>query len=95
MNNKRTTYDKIEFVLREANRPLAPHDFRFVVVPGFYALDGAITKDPDGLRYVGCSESSLGRRLREMRSLSRITSQDRDGKAFKEFAIPSVVGALV
>lgn len=74
------TYLKIEHVLRQAARPLAPHEFHDVLVSD---QDGGILR---GREYVGCSESTLGRRLRELREMDRVKSQRRDGKNFVEYA---------
>lgn len=88
MNNKHSVYDKIETVLRTAGRPLAPHEFEEININRFHSLsDGASVWNPNGLLFVGCSESALGRRLREMRELGRVYSATREGKAFKEFAL--------
>lgn len=83
---KLDTYEKIETVLKMAGRPIAPHEF--VGIPVGYD-NGMIM----GLEFIGCSESALGRRLREMREIGRVTSQTRDGKTYKEYALPVAVAA--
>lgn len=80
--------------MREAGRPLADFEFEEVTIrtksADAPAGSGVITQD--GRAYVGCTESSLGRRLREMRGLGRVSSKKREGKQFKEY---SLVSALV
>lgn len=73
---KNTVYDKIEEVMRSVDVPLAVHEFRGVSVMGQWAL-----------QHLGISESSLGRRLREMREVGRVTGHRRDGSAFVEYVI--------
>lgn len=76
----KTVYDRIEDVLKESYQvgvnAIAPHEF------SQFSVDGVC-----GNEYVGCSESALGRRLREMREQGRVTSKTREGKTFKEFAL--------
>ena len=83
MNN---VYDRIEEVLKSAENQgvpaLAPHElnaFTFTPAP----TRGMV----NAREYVGQSESAIGRRLREMRELGRVTSKTREGKSFKEFAL--------
>lgn len=74
---------KIMQVLVRAMRPLAPHEFADVIMP-----DGdSVTGSSDGRRYVGLSESTIGRRLREMVVSGDLTVQRRDGKNFVEYAV--------
>lgn len=80
--NKKIVYEKIEDVLRVANRSLAEHEFQHISI-----LDPKTNDVVDGREYVGCSESSLGRRLRSMREIGRVTSNIRNGKAFKEYSL--------
>lgn len=74
------TYLKIELVINAARRPLAAHEFKDVSI-GFQWGD----------KYVGQSESTIGRRMREMVTLGRLTSNRRAGKNFKEFALVKAV----
>lgn len=82
----KTVYDKIEEVLKAAKdqglMALAPHDFN-----GFSFTPAPTRGFVNAREYVGCSESALGRRLREMRELGRVTSQTRSLTAFKEYAL--------
>lgn len=75
----KSTYDKIEDVLKQAARPLAAHEF-----DEFEVCDYPPTT---GREYVGQSESAIARRLREMREIGRVTSQKREGKTFNEYAL--------
>ncbi len=74
------TYDKIETVMKAFDshntKNVAPHEFRNMMLG-----------QQDGLQFVGCSESTLGRRMREMVEAGRLTRKIRDGKTFKEFAL--------
>lgn len=87
----KTVYDKIEEVLKQAGRALAPHEFDAVIfhlrcdVEGIAPTSAVVTMA--GRHFIGCSESALGRRLREMRQQGRVTSSTREGKTFKEFAL--------
>lgn len=84
----RTVYDRIEEVLRNAGRPLAPHEFEAVTLTITYDNDEdgwPKRADVTGRRYVGCSEATLGRRLREMAEAGRVIRKRREGKTFKEF----------
>ena len=78
------TYLKIEMVLKTAGRALAAHEFREVLI-GWQMGD----------RYVGCSEATLARRLREMRELGRVTAKRREGKSFVEYALVEAPQAVV
>lgn len=77
----KSTYDKIEDVFHEAialgGGALAPHEFRFVVMP----------TGLNGREHVGQSESAIGRRLREMYELRRVTRKRRDRKNYVEYAL--------
>ncbi len=77
------TYEKIEAVMRHAGRPIAPHEFNSVVVPDGESASGSAS----GREFIGCSESALARRLREMRAAGRVTSQYRFGENYKEFLL--------
>lgn len=81
-----TTYDKIEDVLKMAGKALAPHEFDEFSLPMIHP-SGDITRIYTAREFVGCSEATLGRRMREMVVLGRLSSKTRDGKTFKEFAI--------
>lgn len=87
---RKSVYEKIEAVMRHAERPLSPHQFRSVTYEGYHLCgsEAGMKYNPDGLTYIGCSESSLGRRLREMRELGRVTAQRVEGKAFVEYSLP-------
>lgn len=74
--SKHSTYEKIEKVLNRAGRAIAPHEFDSVSIDATW-----------GRQFVGQSESAIGRRLREMRELGRVTSQRREGTAFVEYSI--------
>lgn len=84
-----TVYDKIEVVIKKAGRSLAAHEFADITLenpdPKFPRL--GIDSQINGRAFVGCSESALGRRMRKMRELGRLTSQLREGKAFVEFGL--------
>ncbi len=67
----KSVYERIEKLMARHDLPLAPHEF------GNIALQSEI----------GMTESALGRRLREMRALGRVTSKTREGCSFKEFAL--------
>lgn len=71
------TYDKIETVMKAAGYPLAPHEFELV----------KMDENVGGRTYIGCSESALGRRLREMARDGKVSRKTREGKSFKEFAL--------
>lgn len=73
---------KILEVMNVAGRPLAEFEFNSIMIHGV-----------NGRFYVGCSESTLGRRLREMRESGMLTSKKRDGKQFMEYALPVPVEA--
>lgn len=77
MNN---TYGRIETVLKKAQqigvKALAPHEFNTISVEAEW-----------GLQFIGCSESTLGRRLRELRQMGRVTAQRRVGKTFVEYTL--------
>lgn len=77
-------FDRILEVLRTANRPLAPHEFNDI----FPSLGGMVQ---NARRYVGCSESALGRRLREMRDEGLVGSQRRAGSSYVEYSIEFAV----
>lgn len=77
-------YKKIEYVLKTAGVSLAVHEFDFIFpMPGELGPGHEI----NGREYVGCSEATLGRRLRELRELGRVTAKRRDGKSFVEYAL--------
>lgn len=78
------TYSLIEDVMRRSPKPLAAHEFVFVVMPGPDGPGHVV----DGREYIGVTESTLGRRLREMRGFGRVTAHRREGKAFVEYALP-------
>lgn len=78
------TYDRIENVIRESGRALAPHEFAQVVMGYVQDINA---KWQNARAYVGCSESTLGRRMREMVVIGRLFSQKREGKSFKEFGL--------
>lgn len=80
--NKKIVFEKIEDVLRIANRSLAVHEFQHIDM-----IDLESHQIVDGREYVGCSESTLGRQLRLMRELGRVTSKIRNSKAFKEYSL--------
>lgn len=86
---KQSTYDKIELVMKHAGKSLAEHEFRSIVYEGHHDCGDkwGMKYNPSGLTFVGCSESTLGRRLRELREKGRVTSQRREGKAFVEYAL--------
>jgi len=81
-------YEKIEAVLKVAGRPLAPHEFEQVFMTHDTSLTASQVKD--GRAYVGCSEASLARRLREMVHFDspdspKVQHQRRNGKPFVEY----------
>lgn len=71
-------YDRIEQVMSFARKPLALHEFRDVSDPVI---------QENALAFLRVTETTLGRRLREMRELGRVTSKRREGKAFVEYAL--------
>lgn len=83
---KKAPYDRIEDVMRAANRPLAVHEFEDVPM----TIDEG---ELDGRNYIGYSEQTLARRLREMNGLGRVSSKTREGKNFKEYALVAKVAA--
>ncbi len=82
--DKLKVFDKIETVLDKAEavgrKALAPHEFEDILV---FDSEG---RPDSGRAFVGCSESALGRRLREMREIGRVSSKTRAGEAFKEYS---------
>lgn len=81
-------YEKIEEVLREAGRPLAAHEFDTVTIRKASAdLPGSGVTTQDGRSYVGQSESSIARRLRELHVAGRVVRRRREGKQFVEFKL--------
>lgn len=84
----KTTYDKIEDVIRTAGRALAAHEFYQVTMgwtsPSQNEPNGGCI---DGRRHVGQSESTIARRMREMVQLGRLKAQTREGRNFKEYAL--------
>lgn len=84
---KKGTYDKIEEVMGRAGRPLCDFEFKMIYIASPRPKDASGVVD--GLTYIGCSEATLGRRLRELRSQGRTTSQRRQGKAFVEYSLIS------
>lgn len=78
-----STYKKIEEVLAAAKKPLAEFEFVDVDVP----VKEWPHHDINGRNYVGITESTLGRRLRELRGLGRVTSKRREGKLFMEYTM--------
>lgn len=71
-------YDRIEQVMSFARNPLALHEFREVSDPVI---------QENALTFLRITEGTLGRRLREMREIGRVTSKRREGKAFVEYAL--------
>ena len=77
-----TVYKKIEFVFSQFPKPLSPADFRYLDMQPLSA------SHDNALEYVGCSEASLGRRIREMANTDRLRSWYRttaNGKRYKVF----------
>ena len=74
------TYDKIEAVIGQAGKALAPHEFDSITMRPPY-------EDLTGKAYIGQSESTIARRMREMVVLGRLYSQRREGRGFKEFGL--------
>jgi hypothetical protein len=72
----RLTYMRIEIVLKSAGRAMAPHELEQVRIG-----------DLNGREYIGQSEATIGRRMRELVVMGRLTSRRREGKNFKEFAL--------
>lgn len=79
------SYNKIERVMFIAGAPIAPHEFGNVSVKIMSGDSSKPDERMSGRQYVGQSESAIGRRLREMRALGRVTSQRREGTAFVEY----------
>ena len=83
-NAKGETYRKIEYVFSQIQGGIAPHEFdRYLVWSEEHG------KEINAKHFVGCTESALGRRLRELRELGRLYSKRRDGTAFVEYWIPT------
>ena len=84
-------YAKIEEVLKQTARfgvpALAPHEFANTSIAARPENDGGPTYQVNAREFVGCSEATLGRRLRELAQMGRVTRRKRDGKTFKEFAL--------
>lgn len=83
------TYTRIEDVLKIAKNPLAVHEFDNVriEIPMEDSSDSRI-EVMSGKQWVGVTESTLGRRLREMVGLKRVTKQRREGNAgFVEYSL--------
>lgn len=79
-------YDKIEKVILIAGKPLTEFEFENVTITANH--DPRVVGDPvNGRFYVGCSQSTLARRCREMRALGRLVSNKRAGKQFMEYDI--------
>lgn len=78
------TYEKIELVMKKADRPLTEFEFDTVIL-----IEGE-RETFTGRRFIGCSESTLGRRLRELRRSHRVTSRRREGKPFVEYELAKV-----
>lgn len=83
-------YEKITKVLETAGRPLAPHEFGDVTMT--HLGEVAAT---DGRRYVGYSESTIARRLREMVGKGLAKSKTREGSNFKEFATTALIAVVL
>lgn len=77
----RLVYDRIENVLREVHRPMAAHEFGEINL----TMQG---EHVNCRRYVGCTEATLARRMREMVVLGRlVSSKSLGGVMFKKFAL--------
>ncbi len=74
------TYARIEEVMKKAGKPLTEFEFGNVSIENGGDL-------MSGQQYIGASQSTLGRRLRELRQMGRVTSKRRKGKAFIEYAL--------
>jgi hypothetical protein len=70
------THKKIVEVLGAAQKPLVEHEF------GDFYFKGVTAR-----QYVGCSYSSLMRRLRELKNMGIVKSQLRPGEQFKEWSL--------
>ncbi len=82
----KTVYEKIELVILIAGKPLTEFEFESVQITANH--DPRVIGDPvNGRFYVGCSQSTLGRRMREMRKEGRLVSNTREGEQFVEYAI--------
>lgn len=88
MNTMRKPYDRIEDVLRAAGKPLAAHEFTSVMLPWPKWIDRyKLDENINGREYVGLSEATIARRLREMAGLTRVNAFKRAGKNFVEYAL--------
>ncbi len=79
-------YDLIEDVLKKGCKPggaLAAHEFAGVWMNDPQPGENIRT----GRDHVGITESSLARRLREMRTLGRVTVERRKGESFVRYAL--------
>lgn len=91
MNMMRKPYDRIADVLEAAEldcpgRKLAAHEFPYVTMKApAWIKTGQSTVD--GRVYVGLSEATIARRLREMAALTRVNAFKRAGKNFVEYAL--------
>jgi hypothetical protein len=72
-------YERIESVLKKAGRPIAPHEFVSVIMDE--------SNGESGRFFVGMTEATLGRRLREMRGLGIVTGKRRTGESFIEYGL--------
>lgn len=86
---KGTAYERIATVLKAACRKLAIHEFEQVYVTVVTAdeAEDHVERQSNGKRYVGYSEQTLGRRLREMVDRKLATCNVREGKNFKEYEL--------
>ncbi len=75
-----SAYDRIEEVFKNSATPLASFEFQNVRIR---RGDEVLAGD----EFVGVSESTLERRMREMRAAGRLASQVRKGASFKEYWI--------
>ena len=84
-------YDLIERVIKAAGRPLCAHEFASVKMERLLpdTTDSRV-ESVDGREFVGQSEASIARRLREMRGLGRVSGKRREGKSFVEYDLVSV-----
>ena len=84
-------YDRIEKVILIAGKPLAEFEFDAIQITANH--DPHVIGNVNGRQFIGCSQSTLGRRMREMREINRLVSNRREGKQFMEYQVAAVAAA--
>lgn len=81
----KTTKDKILEVMRVAERPLAVHEFKTVIVTLVH--EDEPPREVNALLWIGASENALSARLRELWAVQKVNRKPREGEAFKEWTL--------